>query len=145
MNHAFGRRAVTTAVTVAAAAGALLAAGTAASASPNPATNHSVVSHAAHATPYGDRHEERSERGDGRNERFGHDHDRRSGRDDRNEYRGDHRYDGHRYSERSDRYWYGSDHGRRHHLDGHGSYQWERGRWITMNNDTHGFAGSISD
>jgi hypothetical protein len=142
MNHTFGRRVVTTAVTLAAAAGTLLAVGTAASAAPDPAASHAAVSHAADATPYGDRHGEWNDHGDGSNERGGHDH-----RHDWNEYRWHHhsdwRFDGHRRWERGDRYWYSHDHGRHYRFDGHRFYQWERGVWIVVISDSHGFDGSI--
>ncbi|MFJ9871325.1 hypothetical protein [Streptomyces sp. NPDC101165] len=141
MNHTFGRRAVTTAVTLAAAAGTLLALGTAASAAPNPA---GVVAPASNVTPYGDRHGERSDHGDSWNEQDGH--DRRDGWNDLSEYRGghhsDHRFDGHRHGEREVRYWYSNDQSRRHQTDGRRFYQGERGRWIVVISDSHGFDGS---
>ncbi|MEU9480929.1 hypothetical protein [Streptomyces sp. NPDC048191] len=143
MNHTFGRRVVTTAVTLAATAGTLLAVGTAASAAPNLAADHAAVSHVANATPYGDHDGERNNRGDGSNERDGH--DRRHHWD---EYRGHHhgewRFDGHRRWERGVRYWYSPDQGRHYRFDGHRFYQWERGMWIVVISDEPGFDGSVS-
>ncbi|MFG2563666.1 hypothetical protein [Streptomyces sp. NPDC048496] len=136
MNHTFGRRAAATAVALAAAAGALLTAGGTASAAPNPEAGHAAVaSHAPVATPYGDHHGDR----DGWSDRNGNDH-RWS---DRNDHRGDRRWDGHRRWEREGRYWFSDDQGHRYRFDNHRFYQWERGAWVVVTGNAHGFDYSI--
>ncbi|MFC8234234.1 hypothetical protein [Streptomyces sp. NPDC057284] len=136
MNHTFGRRAATAAVTFAAVAGTLLAAGGAASAAPNPAAGHAAVaSHTPGASTYGDH---RGDRNDHRGSWGGRDGDshRWGDRDDR---RGNWRWDGHRRWERQGQYWYSNDHGHRYRFDNHRFYQWERGIWVVVIDSAHDF------
>ncbi|MEV6027696.1 hypothetical protein [Streptomyces sp. NPDC052036] len=65
------------------------------------------------------------------------DHD---GRGDHREFRGERRWDGHRYWNHEGRYWYcDDDHGWRYRYDGHHFYRWDRGVWVIVISDTHGF------
>ncbi|MBL1110652.1 hypothetical protein JK361_39995 [Streptomyces sp. 5-8] len=144
MNHAFGRRAVTTAVTLAAAAGTLLAVGTTASAAANPPAGHAVVSHTADAAPHADRRTERNDHGGvaDLSERSRYDR-RHDGNEYRGDHRGDRRFEGPRHREREARVWYSSKHGHHHHYDGHRLYRWDHGMWIVVISDSHGFDGSV--
>jgi hypothetical protein len=41
--------------------------------------------------------------------------------------------------EREGRYWYSDDHGHRYRFDNHRFYQWERGTWVVVIGNAHGF------
>jgi hypothetical protein len=139
MNHIFGRRAATAAVSLAVIAGALLTAGGAASAAPNPAAGQAAVASHTLGASYGDHRGDRNDHRDNWGGRDGNGH-RWSDRDD---HRGDRRWDGHRRWEREGRYWYSDDHGHRYRFDNHRFYQWERGTWVVVIGNAHGFDYSI--
>lgn len=133
MNHTLRRRVATTTVALAAAAGALLTAGGTASAAPNPAAGHAAVaSHTPGVTSYGDHRGDRDDHRDSWSDRYGYGHRWNDRHDDR-------RWDGHRNWEREGRYWYSVDHGHRYRFDNHRVYQWERGVWIVVIGNAHGF------
>ncbi|MFF4710812.1 hypothetical protein ACFY2V_05315 [Streptomyces eurythermus] len=146
MNLTLGRRATTAAVTLIAAVGTLLTVGGTASAAENPATGHKVVAmperdYRSHGDDRNTRHEIR---GGQVAHRVGYDRDstgeqHRHHRVGREEFRGEHRSDGHRDRARDGRDRYSHDHGRAYRYDGVRLYRWDHGRWILTTGDLYGF------
>ncbi|WP_225830109.1 hypothetical protein [Streptomyces sp. NK08204] len=163
MSLTFGRRATAAAVTLVAAVGTLLTAGGMASAAPAQAAGHTAVavSHEQHSAFHGnvrgdrdndrwyrgdrdDRDNGRWYRGDRHTYRVEHDWDSRGWHHHHNlggrrEFRGEHRWDGHRIWQREGRDWYSYDYGRSYRYDGHRFYRWHDGVWIVVIGDAYGF------
>ncbi|CAL9642937.1 hypothetical protein [Streptomyces sp. enrichment culture] len=146
MNLTLGRRATTAAVTLIAAVGTLLTVGGTASAAEHPAAGHKVVAVSEQgARSHGDDRNTRLETRDGQvAHRVGHDRDstgeqHRHHRAGREEFRGEHRSDGHPERARDGRDRYRHDRGRAYRYDGVRLYRWDHGRWILTTGDLYGF------
>lgn len=130
MNHTFGRRATTTAATLAVAAATLLAVGGTASATSDPSVDRTAdASHSSSSitVQHGDN------RG-GDRDRDRESSNRRIDRDSSDLYV----YDSHRRWERNDNKWHHNNGGQRHSYDGQQFHRWNADKWVTVSAKAHG-------